>query len=73
MLRARYWDGAGDEVRELAIPPASLEEFDGSWFPMLATMRDLRTGSFSRLEISRFVANLELGPRVFDLGRLESH
>lgn len=72
-IRARYWNDAGLEIREVAFPPASLERHGASWFPKLATVRDLRTGEFSRIRVGHFVANPPLGRRAFDLGRLESH
>lgn len=72
-LRSRYWNAAGLEIRELSFPPASLERFGRSWFPMLATIRDLRSGEFSTIRLGRFVANPELGRSAFDLRRLESH
>jgi len=72
-LRTRYWDGAGVETKELAADPSTLREFDGVWIPMVATMRHLLFETWTKLEITRFVANPELGENVFDLSRLESH
>jgi hypothetical protein len=72
-LRSRYWDAAGVEVKELAADPATLREFDGVWIPMKATMRHLLLETSTRLEITSFVPNPELGESVFDLSRLESH
>lgn len=72
-VRSRYWNAAGELTKELRLPPARVEEFDGSWFPMLWDMRSVSKGCFSTIRVGRFVANPELGPRAFDLGRLESH
>lgn len=73
VLRTRYFDAGGRETKELALPPAELEQFDRSWFPMLARMRSLEGGAFSTIRATRFVANPELDRASFDLGRLESH
>ena len=72
-IRARYWNTAGLEIREVSFPPSRLEQHGSSWFPMLATVRDLRTDEFSRLRVGRFVANPPLTERDFALHRLESH
>jgi hypothetical protein len=73
VVRSRYWNAAGEETKELRIPSASLEERDGSWFPMRLEMRDRTSGCFSTIRVTHFTANPELGPRAFDLGRLEAH
>ena len=72
-LRTRYWDAAGVEIKELAADPATLREFDGIWIPMAATMRHLLLETSTRLVVTHFVPNPELGANVFDLSRLESH
>jgi hypothetical protein len=72
-LRTRYWDAAGVEIKELAADPATLREFDGIWIPMQATMRHLLLETWTKLVITSFVPNPELGANVFDLSRLESH
>jgi hypothetical protein len=72
-LRTRYWDAAGVEIKELAADPRTLREFDGVWIPMEATMRHLLLETWTKLVITSFVPNPELGENVFDLSRLESH
>jgi hypothetical protein len=72
-LRTRYWDAAGVEIKELAADPGTLREFDGVWIPMQATMRHLLLETWTKLVITSFVPNPELGASVFDLSRLESH
>ena len=72
-LRTRYWDAAGVEIKELAADPSTLREFDGVWIPMVATMRHLLFETWTRLVITNFVPNPELGESVFDLSRLEAH
>jgi outer membrane lipoprotein-sorting protein len=72
-LRTRYWDAAGVETKELSADPASLRRFENVWIPMQTTMRNLQLETWTRLEITDFVANPELAEAVFDLARLESH
>ena len=72
-IRARYWNTAGLAIREVSFPPSRLEQHGSSWFPMLATVRDLRTDEFSRLRVDRFVANPPLTERDVARHRLESH
>jgi len=72
-LRTRYWDAAGVATKELAADPSTLRQFDGVWIPMVATMRHLLFETWTKLVITSFVPNPELGESVFDLSRLESH
>lgn len=72
-VHTRYWNAAGEETKELTLPPSALEEHDGSWFPMRWEMRSRASGCFSTIRVTQFTANPELGPRAFDLGRLEAH
>lgn len=73
VVRARYWNSAGVEVKEFATAPGSIEQFDGVWVPMESSMHNLLRGSYTKLIISRLVPNPELDEDTFDLGRLESH
>jgi hypothetical protein len=73
VVRARYWDAAGVEVKEFIAEPGAIKEFDGVWVPMEATMRNLRLDSYTTLVVSRLVPNPEFDKDAFDLGRLESH
>ncbi len=72
-VRSRYWNAAGELTKELHLPVDRVEPADGSWFPMRWEMRSLEDGCFSTIEVGHFKANPELGPRAFDLGRLEKH
>ena len=73
VVRARYWNSAGVEVKEFATAPESIEQFDGVWVTMKSTMRNLLLDSYTRLIVSELVPNPELDEGAFDLGRLESH
>ena len=73
VLRSRYWNSAGVEVKEFASAPGSVEQFDGVWVTQECTMRNLLLDSYTKLIISELVPNPELAQDAFDLGRLESH
>jgi hypothetical protein len=73
VVRARYWDAAGVEIKELRAPPSRIREFDGVFVPMEATMRHLRLESQTTLVVHALVPNPDLGADSFDLGRLETH
>ena len=73
VVRARYWDAAGVEIKELRAPPARIQEFDGVYVPMEATMRHLRLESQTTLVVNALVPNPDLDAESFDLGRLETH
>jgi hypothetical protein len=73
VLRARYWNSAGVELKEFATVPESIEQFDGVWVTMESTMRNLLLDSYTKLIISELVPNPEFARDTFDLGRLESH
>jgi hypothetical protein len=73
VVRARYWDAAGVEIKELRAPPSRIQEFDGVYVPMEATMRHLRLESKTTLVVNGLVPNPNLGADSFDLGRLETH
>ena len=73
IVRARYWDDAGVEIKELQAPPGEIREFEGIFVPMKATMRNLLLDSSTTL----VVTGLEVNPRfdidTWDLRRLEGH
>jgi hypothetical protein len=73
VVRARYWDAAGVEIKELRAPPSRIQEFDGVFVPMEATMRHLRLESQTTLVVNGLVPNPEIDSASFDLSRLESH
>ena len=73
VLRARYWNAAGVEVKEFVAEPDQIRHFDGVWVPMTSTMRNLMLDSYTKRVVTALVPNPELGNEAFDLGRLESH
>ncbi len=73
VLRARYWDGAGVEVKELAAAPEAVKEFEGVWVVTRSTMRNLLLDSWTRLEVAKLQPNPDFDRDTFDLRRLESH
>ena len=73
VLRSRYWDKAGVEVKEFSAPPARLAAFDGIWVPMESKMRNLLLDSHTQLIITELVPNPKVNRSTFDLGQLEDH
>ena len=72
-LRARYWDEAGVEVKELRVNPAAIERIQEVWVPRELTMSNLRLESSTTLEVTKIRPNPELPPQTFTLRRLEAH
>ncbi len=72
-IRTRYWSTAGVEVKELMSPPSSIQDFDGVFIPMRATMRNLTQDTYTVAEIEKLEANPELTKGTFDPRRLEGH
>ncbi len=69
-LRARYWDRAGVEIKELTTDPDSIQEFDGIWLPKVSTMRNLQEGTSSTVIIEKLDANPEIAEHLFSVFRL---
>ena len=72
-LFTRYWDTKGVEVKQLKVVPDKIREFDGVFWPMELTMRNLQLESFTTLLVEKLEANPKLDRTSFDLRRLESH
>ena len=73
VVRARYWDAAGVEIKELRAPPNQIREFKGIFVPMQATMRNLLLDSRTTLVVTSIEVNPEFDINTWDLRRLESH
>ena len=73
LLRARYWDESGVEVKELLADPESLRSYHGVWVPTKVTMRHLLQGSYTTLSITSLVPNPDLPETTFEVRRLEAH
>ena len=73
VLKTEYWDADGIAVKEGTAPFAEVREIEGIWVPMHAEMKNLVSGSWSRLLIENFEANPTLDAGDFDVRRLESH
>jgi hypothetical protein len=72
-LRTRYWDERGVEVKELLADASTIREFDGVFIPMVATMRNLRIGTFTTARIEEITPNPDLPETTFDVRRLIRH
>ena len=72
-LLTRYWDERDVEVKVLSADPSAIEWIDGVWVTRRVTMRHLKYGSFTTLELRSIDANPALTNTTFELRRLESH
>jgi hypothetical protein len=71
VLRARYWDEAGVEVKEFRAPPELVREYDGVYLPTRAVMKHLLNDSATTLVIDELEANPPFDEETFNLRRLE--
>jgi hypothetical protein len=72
-LRTRYWNEKEVEIKELTVPPESIQTFDGIHWPMKLTMRNLKLGTFTELNVEKLDANAKLQDKEFEVRRLQSH
>jgi hypothetical protein len=73
VVRARYWDNAGVEIKELRASPNQIREFAGIFVPMQATMRNLLLDSSTTLVVNAIEVNPEFNNDTWNLRRLEGH
>ncbi len=73
VVRARYWDSADVEVKELRAPPDRIREFEGVFVPMRATMRNVLLDSSTTLVVTAIEVNPEFDVDTWNLRRLEGH
>jgi hypothetical protein len=71
VLRARYWDEAEVEVKELRAPPELVREFDGVFLPTRAVMKHLLNDSATTLVVDDLEPNPVFDKETFNLRRLE--
>ena len=72
-LRVRYWSENGVEVKELVSPAESIQEFDGIYEPMRATMRTIVQDTYTLAVVEKLTPNPELPRATFDPRKLEGH
>ncbi len=70
-LRARYWDDAGVEVKELKAVYESVQEFDGVWVATISTMYNLKQRTSSTMYIEKLDPNPEIADQLFSTFRLQ--
>ncbi len=72
-LRARYWDHADIEVKEMKARPESIREFNGIWVATDSTMYNLKRRTSSTLEVENIDPNIEIAENLFSTFRLGLH
>lgn len=70
-LRARYWDEAGAEAKELTSPRELIREFDGSWVPTESTVTDLLEKTSSTIYVDTLEPNPDVPDESFSISQLE--
>jgi hypothetical protein len=70
LLRARFFDGGGREIKELRAEPGEFERIEDFWVPRRTTARDLRGGTESTLVVDRFDPADDLPDALFSPFRL---
>jgi hypothetical protein len=70
-LKARYWDHAGVEVKQMDAEPHSLKEFNGVWVATHSQMKNLQQGTHSELYIEDLDPNTEIAEAMFSTFRLQ--
>jgi hypothetical protein len=69
-LRARYWDHADVEVKEMKARPESIRDFNGVWVATDSTMYNLKRRTSSTLEVENIDPNIEIAENLFSTFRL---
>ncbi len=69
-LKARYWDRANVEVRNMRAEPDSVKEFDGVWVATAQTMVNIQEGTSSEMFVEDLDPNVELAEELFSTFRL---
>lgn len=70
-LRARYWDPASVEVKEMVANPHSLREFHGTWVAAESKVTNLKEKTSTKVFVEDLDPNPEIADRLFSLLRLE--
>jgi hypothetical protein len=72
-LRARYWDHADVEVKEMTARNDTIREFNGVWIATDSTMYNLRRKTSSTLHVEKIDPNIEISENLFSTFRLSLH
>jgi hypothetical protein len=70
-LRARYWDHADIEVKEMKAESESIREFNGVWLATNSTMHNLKRNTESVLLVEKLDPNIEIAENLFSTFRLQ--
>ena len=69
-LKARYWDRANVEIRNMRAEPDSVKEFNGVWVATAQTMVNIQEGTSSEMFVEDLDPNVELAEELFSTFRL---
>ncbi len=69
-LKARYWDHANVEIRNMRAEPESLKEFNGIWVATASTMVNIQEGTSSQMFVEDLDPNVDLAEELFSTFRL---
>jgi hypothetical protein len=69
-LKMEFFEGGAEPKRRLLADPSSLKEEGGVWVPQQLTMKNLRDGGETRVEVKKIEMDVEIPDRQFSQGRL---
>ena len=72
-LQTRYWNKREIETKTLGVDRPTIEKVDDIWIPKQMTMRSLRRGTYTRMNIEKVEPNVELETNTFEIRRLIGH
>ncbi len=72
-LRTRYWNKREIEIKTLGVDRPTIEKIDDVWILKQMTMRSLRRGTYTRMNIEEIEPNVQLENNTFEMRRLIGH
>ena len=61
------------EIKTLGVDRPTIEKVDDIWIPKQMTMRSLRRGTYTRMNIEKMEPNVDLETNTFEIRRLIGH
>ena len=72
-LQTRYWNKREIEIKILGVDRLTIEKINNHWVPKKMTMRSLRRGTYTRMNVDKVEPNIELEANAFEMRRLIGH